>query len=115
METITDRYGDITDEDILAAIDGSIVPREALLLFADNEHTGLDEDTVADAEDKYLGSAWSVREWAEEWANDAGILDGIPEDLRYYFDYEKWAQDGFMSGDIYLLEEPDGHKHIFHS
>ena len=107
METITD--------DVAAIIDGSSVPRKALLLFADNQYRGLDEDTVADAEDAYLGSAWSIAAWAEEFTNDTGMLDGIPEDLRYYFDYDKWARDGFMGGDIFMVEETDGYKHFFHS
>jgi antirestriction protein len=115
MKTTTDRCGVCADESILAAIADSGVPHGALLLFADNQNSSLDEDTAWEAEDKYLGSAWSVREWAEEWANDTGILDGIPEDLRNYFDYDAWARDGFMSGDIYLLEEKDGRIHVFHS
>jgi antirestriction protein len=105
----------ITNEDILAAVADSSVPDAAILLYADNAWREVDEDVIADAEDNYLGSAWSVREWAEEWANDTGILDGIPEDLRYYFDYDAWARDGFLSGDIFMVEEPDGYKHIFHS
>jgi antirestriction protein len=110
METITD--------DVAAIIDGSSVPREALLLFADNQHrdpSDIDEDTVADAEDKYLGSAWSIREWAEEWVADAGLLADIPEDLRNYFDHDAWARDAILSGDIYVLTEADGYRHVFYS
>lgn len=110
MDTIT--HG------VAAIIDGSSVPREALLLFADNQHrdpSDIDEDMVAEAEDAYLGSAWTTTEWAEEWAEDTGILAGIPEDLRNYFDYAAWFADGCLSGDIYPLREEDGYVHVFHS
>jgi antirestriction protein len=110
METITD--------DVAAIIDGSSVPREALLLFADNQHlypADIDEDMVADAEDNYLGGARSTTEWAERWAEDTGMLDGIPEDLRNYFDHAAWFRDGCLNGDIYPLREESGYVHVFHS
>ena len=103
------------DDEITQAIIDSSVPNEAIVLFADNQHAEIDGDVIMDAEDAYLGSAWSVREWAEEWANDTGILHGIPEDLRNYFDYDAWVRDATLSGDIYILAEPDGYKHVFHN
>jgi antirestriction protein len=106
---------DLLPEDVQEAIDRSGLPAEAIVLFADNQHAEIDGDVIMDAEDAYLGSAWSVREWAEEWANDTGILHGIPEDLRNYFDYDAWVRDATLSGDIYILAEPDGYKHVFHN
>lgn len=105
----------ITDEDTLAAIADSSVPAKAIALYADNAWREVDENLIADAADAYLGSAWSIVAWAEEFTTDTGMLDGIPEDLRYYFDYDKWARDGFMGGDIFMVEETDGYKHFFHS
>jgi len=44
-----------------------------------------------------------------------GLLHGIPEDLRYYFDYGKCYRDGCLGGDIYPLTTSDGMVHVFHS
>jgi len=105
---------DVLPDDVRRAIDRSGLPAEAIVLFADNQHADITIDVIADAEDHYIGSAWSTREWAEEYAHDTGLLDGIPEDLRNYFDYDAWVRDATMSGDIYILTEDDGYKHVFH-
>ena len=39
---------------------------------------------------------------------DTGLLDGIPQNLRYYFDYEAYARDCKLGGDIYTLDIPGG-------
>ncbi len=37
---------------------------------------------------------------ADELAEAYGVLESIPEHLRYYFDTEKWADDAVMGGDL---------------
>lgn len=49
----------------------------------------------------YLGSYRTLEDWAEEYADGTGMLAEVPESLRYYFDFEKWARDAEMSGDIF--------------
>jgi len=39
-------------------------------------------------------------QFAEDHLEDTGLIDLIPENLRYYFDYELFARDLVMSGDI---------------
>lgn len=106
---------DTLPEDVADAVENSTLPYAAIFLFADNQHADVTADLVADAEDRHVGSAWSLTEWAEEYVADTGMLIDVPDDLAYYFDHKAWAEDAVLSGDIYVLEEEDGFLHIFHS
>ena len=46
---------------------------------------------------------------AEAMADEYGYLDDVPENLRYYIDYEKWGRDlelegTFLEGDGFFIE-----------
>ena len=56
--------------------------------------------------DRYRGEFDSWEDMAEELLEETGELNAIPETLRYYFDYEKYAIDIRIGGD---LVEHDGH------
>ena len=51
------------------------------------------EDWIGDFEDAYQGEM-STREFAEQLADDL-ILPDMPENIRHYFDYEKFERDLF--------------------
>lgn len=58
-------------------------------------------DGVAEAaEDLLYYDGCSVEEVARELIEDSGALDGLREDLRGYFDYEAYARDLKLNGDI---------------
>jgi len=59
-----------------------------------------------DFSDRYRGEFKSWEDMAEELVADTGMLDSIPENLRYYFDYEKYARDIRLNGD---MVEHDGY------
>lgn len=40
----------------------------------------------------------------EEYVDSIGILEEIPEYLRYYFDYEKYERDLKLGGDITIID-----------
>ena len=110
---------DTLDKETRDAIEASHLEDNIILAYMDNAWRD-DAEAVQEAEDNYLGSARTGEEWAEEYADSIGLLDGIPEDLRYhglryYFDYGKWYRDGCLSGDIYPLTTSDGMVHVFHS
>ena len=46
----------------------------------------------------------SVLDYAHETVDDCGMLDDMPEFLRRYFDYEAFARDLEISGDVATLE-----------
>jgi len=50
-------------------------------------------------------------EYAESYIEDTGLLEQIPENLRFYFDTEKFARDMVLGGDISSIEI-DGANYI---
>lgn len=53
-----------------------------------------------DFNDHYRGEYDSWEDMAEALLDDAGDIESIPEHLRYYFDYEKYARDLRLNGDL---------------
>jgi len=64
------------------------------------------EWSASDFEERYRGEFSSWESMAEDLLEETGQLNEIPESLRYYFDYEKYARDIRLSGD---LVEHNGH------
>lgn len=52
----------------------------------------------------YLGTFSSVEEYAEQYADETGMLDPIPENLRGYFDFRAFGRDLVLGGDIWYDE-----------
>ena len=46
----------------------------------------------------------SPKDYAEDFIADTRMLDGLPENLRYYFDVEAFARDMLLGGDISEVE-----------
>lgn len=57
-----------------------------------------DADTFESA---YMGHYDSEQAYAEQYIDETGMLDEMPESLQCYFDYEAFARDLFM-GDYYF-------------
>lgn len=72
-----------------------------------------DWDEVADyISDNYQG-AWSdLAAWAENFLEDTGQLAGVPDSLRRYIDFEAYARDARLGGDVFEIEI-DGETHVF--
>ena len=68
--------------------------------------------TVADCleqfQEAYQGTFDTLEAWAEEWAEETGLLDQVPEPLRYYFDFERYARDCEINGDIFSVRVDGG-------
>lgn len=64
------------------------------------------EWNASDFKERYRGEFSSWESMAEDLLEETGQLNEIPESLRYYFDYEKYARDIRLSGD---LVEHNGH------
>ena len=67
------------------------------------------EESVSNAEDAYAGTFDSPEDFAADLAEQTGMLESVPENLRYYFDFEKFARDLLM-GDYF-----ESAGHYFHN
>ena len=54
----------------------------------------------SDFEERFYGKFDSWADMAEEFCDSCGTLDQIPENLRYYFDFERYANDIRLGGDM---------------
>lgn len=52
-----------------------------------------DLPSISDFEDRYCGEWGSFRDYAENLADDIGLLDGVPEEIARYFDWDAWTRD----------------------
>lgn len=85
---------------------------DAWLAFCD--HIGADFATEDGFRDAYAGEANSPEEWAEDYLTECGDLALIPKNLRFYFDFEKYARDCEMSGDVSFIRHA-GTLYVFHA
>ncbi len=91
--------------------------REALLAWVRSgdyitEGTGV-LPSMTDFEERYAGEWRTFRDFAEELADDAGMLPEIPEWARPYFDMEKFAYD--LTFDHSTEPAPGGGVFVFRS
>ncbi len=77
------------------------------------DHVGHHYATPAGFEDQYLGEYDSAEDYAEEYIDSTGALESMPESLRDYFDYEKFARDLNYGGDIHVVDNPSGGVWVF--
>ncbi|HGB9753149.1 TPA: antirestriction protein ArdA [Escherichia coli] len=74
---------------------------EAYALFVENFH----DTDVENFYESYSGTADSEEDYAVQLLDETGELNAIPKNLRYYFDYEKFARDLFINDYTFI----DGH------
>lgn len=76
------------------------------LYLADDLRCSIDE-VLGHMDDVCLFEG-SALEYAEQFIEDTGMLDEMPENLRFYFDTEAFARDLIIGGDITEIEVNDG-------
>ncbi len=64
-------------------------------------------DMVSGFEDAYRGEYDSKEDFAIELLDETGELNALPENLRHYFDYARYADDLFIN-DVYSEQNPNG-------
>lgn len=69
-----------------------------------------DIPSVSDFEERYAGCWDSFREYAENLAEDIGLLDGAPEEVARYFDWTAWTRDLAMD---FTTARTDGGVYVF--
>lgn len=97
----------------VAALDALSRADAAEIVAAWIDWRGTDDLNAAHIEAAYLGQFGSVQEYAEGYADDCGMLDGLPEHLRPYFNFAAFARDLEINGDVY--HGKDGHTFNGHA
>lgn len=86
-----------------ACDDNCIDELEYFLALVDHEFNP--EYTKSSLENGAYYGVWdSALDWAEQFLDDTGMLSEMPENLKYYFDYEKWLRDAEQDFDFIELE-----------
>jgi antirestriction protein len=85
--------------------------RELLAVYQD--HVNQDAD-IEEARENFAGKFDSESDWAANFLEDTGGLEGVPEHLRNYIDYEAYARDARLGGDMVFVRH-DGDVWAFRS
>ena len=91
LQTWFDKFEDLDGDDAIKAI-----------YLAEDLGYRL-EDALDRLDDAHLFEGSAI-EYAESYIEDTGLLNEMPENLRYYFDTEAFARDLLLGGDIAELE-----------
>lgn len=59
-------------------------------------------------DDNYLGEYRGLDYWIEEFLEETGGLENVPKHLLSYFDYNGYARDMELNGEIMSFESPKG-------
>lgn len=65
---------------------------------------------IGDFQDRYAGQWESFATYAHELGRELGVLDGVPEEVERYFDWEAWTKD--LALDYTVLDAPDGGVYV---
>jgi antirestriction protein len=85
--------------------------RELLAVYQDNVDSDGD---ISQARDAFMGKADTKADWAAQWLEDTGGLEDVPEHLKNYIDYESYARDAELGGDVTFVRH-DGELWIFNN
>jgi antirestriction protein len=88
---------------------------ESFECFYQNDSFDSVSDAVEAYSDCYAGEFKSKEEWAESFLEETGGLSEMPERLRCYFDFEKYARDCEYGGDMNFFEVSYNRVYAFHS
>ncbi len=100
----------VSDE-LFAWLELSEDDRELLEVYRENvnQDAGIDE-----ARENYSGQYDSESDWAANWLEETGGLEGVPEHLKNYIDFEAYARDARLGGDVNFVRH-GGNVWVFHN
>lgn len=71
------------------------------------------EEWPQEFRERYLGSFSSLEEWARRHLESTGFFSGVPEAMACYFDFEAYARDARLGGDVIVIDAGIDEKHVF--
>ena len=107
IQLIEDAEGEQIDEEYVELLNAE----ETLLLSLYRHNLCSDADIVRVME-AYLGRFNKPADWAEQYFEESGLIEETPELLRFYLDFDAWADDARLSGDVRFIEK-DGWTYVF--
>lgn len=75
-------------------------------------HNGEFSETLETIQSRYLGVHESRTAYAETYIEETGQLQGVPDTLARYFDFQAFGHDLELDGDIFTLRVR-GDLHVF--
>lgn len=90
--------------------------REAFLVWVlsgDQIEDGDGLPSASDFEERYCGTWESFEAYAENLGVDIALLEGIPDEIARYFDWQAWARD--LAFDYTTYDAPYGGVFVFRS
>ena len=91
IENWFENFKDLSGNDLISAI-----------YLADYINSPMEE--ILDRIDEVMLFEGNAVEYTENYITDCGLLDDMPENLRYYFNTEAFARDLLLGGDINEVE-----------
>lgn len=86
--------------------------RELLAIYT----AEIDSDgTIDAAREAYCGKYDSPSDWAAEWLGECGDLASVPAHLQNYIDFEAYARDCRLNGDVTFVERGYHECYVFSS
>lgn len=79
---------------------------DTFLAFCDHISEDPSEDQITKYQDAFAGQSHSLPDWCEEFLDETGQLESIPDNLRYYFNFHAYARD-LEVNDVFTVE----HQH----
>ena len=76
---------------------------EAFTEYCDHQGEDLNEESIRQFQENFAGAASSLVDWCEDFLEETGQLDAIPENLRFYFNTEAFARDMEVN-DVFTIE-----------
>lgn len=84
------------------------------LLAVYREHVRDDAD-ISEARDAFIGNGYSTEaDWAAQYLEETGGLEGVPKHLENYIDFESYARDARLGGDVCFVRH-DGDLWVFNN
>ena len=104
------RIGESADIEELCALAAALEEHgEAFGRFYDYAASGSTVEVCLDQfTDSFQGIYGSLEAWAEDHAESCGLLDSMPENLKCYFDFERFGRDCELNGDVFTVETEGG-------
>jgi antirestriction protein len=72
-------------------------------------------DVIDFLTDNYAGCYESLYDYAYEYCENCDYLNSVPKQFRYYIDFEKYAKDLEIGGDIFTIETRYNEIHVFYN